>query len=205
MKKSVFALAVLLSAVSLAGCTSEHTSTTTVDVTTSTDEGTKEYSFKSENNNGEVKTETSVNEIPAGTESTAGVSETDDDSDFETADGSTAEISDDLMAYAEYLDGVLADGWDNETASHKISCDPDKIYVHVWDTRFDSADKMDADEFVKEVVPSWEEASVSWLDDLKKNGLGEVHTYFQYITPDTNTVFATIEDGKATYVVFSEE
>ena len=45
MKKRAMILAVLMAALSLSACTSESTSTTTFNVETTTDEGTKEYSY----------------------------------------------------------------------------------------------------------------------------------------------------------------
>lgn len=65
MKKIILGLVSIVLAVSLAGCTSESTSTTEFNVTTTTDEGTKEYNYTAENNNGEVTTNTTVTETPA--------------------------------------------------------------------------------------------------------------------------------------------
>lgn len=66
-------------AVLLIGCTSESTSTTEFNVTTTTDEGTKEYNYKSENNNGDVTTSSTVTETPA--------EEDDDTISYEVKDG----------------------------------------------------------------------------------------------------------------------
>ena len=48
-KKVLSVLIAALTVAALCGCTSTHTSTTEVNVQTTTDEGTKDYNFKSEN------------------------------------------------------------------------------------------------------------------------------------------------------------
>lgn len=62
MKKISLGLVSIVLTALLVGCTSESTSTTEFNVTTTTDEGTKEYSYKSENNNGDVSTSSTVTE-----------------------------------------------------------------------------------------------------------------------------------------------
>ena len=70
MKLKIVLACALVCAASLAGCTSEHSSTTTANFTVETDEGTTSYNYSSEDNNGEVTTESNVTTTPAAEETT---------------------------------------------------------------------------------------------------------------------------------------
>jgi hypothetical protein len=65
MKKISLVLIGLIMVGSLVGCASESTSTSQFNITTTTDEGTTEYNYSAELNNGEWTTSSSVTETPA--------------------------------------------------------------------------------------------------------------------------------------------
>ncbi|MBO6147854.1 MAG: hypothetical protein J6O55_00785 [Lachnospiraceae bacterium] len=70
----------------MTGCTTSHTSTTEVNVTTTDESGTKEYNFSAEDNNGEVSVEESTAETPA--DSAEAENKGDDyNVDYDVADG----------------------------------------------------------------------------------------------------------------------
>ncbi len=80
MKKSLAILLTAFMAATLVACTSEHSSSTNVNVTTTTDEGTKEYNYTEEVKNGEVTTSETVTETPAGENATDAADATDETS-----------------------------------------------------------------------------------------------------------------------------
>ena len=203
--KKLFLLTVLISAVSLTACTHESSSTTSFDISTTTDEGIKNYSYKSENVNGEVTTESSV------TETTNDEDEDDmeyevadgDDTEYEVADGD--EIDSGVVMEAEWLDEGLADAWDNDSCGHDVSYDEDTIYVHIWSGEIESSDELDEESMRNDTIPSWIEATQDWMEEFKNDGMEDLHICLQDVSEPNGEVFFTIEDGEVTYFVLDEE
>ncbi|MCR5025092.1 MAG: hypothetical protein K6A90_12280 [Lachnospiraceae bacterium] len=83
----------------LSGCSLTSTSTTEVNFSTTTDEGTKDYNFKAENNNGEITTESTEDETPA----------SDDVEEY-------AEDDDPVADAAGFVDEGVNAVWDQEDA-----------------------------------------------------------------------------------------
>ncbi len=65
MKKISLGFMGIILAASMAGCSTQSTSTTELTLTTTTDEGTKEYNYTSEINNGDFSESSTVTETPA--------------------------------------------------------------------------------------------------------------------------------------------
>ena len=193
MKRKIFIAAVLAMALGLTACTSESTSSTNVNISTTTDEGTKEFSYSTENNNGEVTTESSVTETPA------------EDTDTAGEEGSV-EASDAMMTLIDELDSNLTANWDTEEGDgHDISYDEDWVYVHTWDSNASSIDSIDEAEFRDTIIPSWVDATTAWRQDFDGAGLENVGITFQCVTEQEGDVIFTIENGEVTYFVLDEQ
>lgn len=192
MKKRAMILAVLMAALSLSACTSESTSTTTINVETTTDEGTKEYSYKSENHNGEVTTETNVTETPAA------------DNGAEEETDAAEEVDAGTLEEAEWLDSLLTEKFDDEDAGHRVTYNPKEIYVSIWQKGITGPDDVNEEEFRSNVLESWVEATKGWKEQFEEDGNGDVYLSFQYIADDESQALFTIEDGEVTYFVFDE-
>ena len=201
MKKTGIILAVLLVALSLAACKSESTSTTSFNVTTTTDEGTKEYNYKAEEKNGKVTTESSVTETPAD-------QDTDEDSEeYETAEVINEESTDEdidpaVMEEAEWIDDLLAKQWDNNNDGHSVYVDPDAIYVHIWSEGASNAEDLDQEQFRDEILPSWVSSAEQMREQFEEDGLGDLHLTIQYISDQSDAAFFTIEDEEVVFFVF---
>ena len=190
-KKIVMAITLALTVAFAGGCTSTSTSTTEVNLSATTDEGTKDYSFKEENNNGDITTEESYVETPtADTESTG----TDESSDDPVKDA------------AVFIDGEVGSLWGNDGRGRRVTLDPDEIYVQVWSDDITSVDDLDEDAIRNDVIPSWMDAVESWRSELDSRGLNDVEICLQYISANTDEelVFFTIEGGELTYLAFED-
>jgi len=188
-KKIVTAIVLALTVAFTGGCTSTSTSTTEVNFSTTTDEGTKNYNYKEENNNGDITTEETYDETPA--------------SDTEDAD--TAESSGDpVKDAAVFIDGEVDSLWGNDGRGRRVTFDPDEIFVQVWSKGVTTVDDLDEDAIRNDVIPSWMDAINSWRSELDSRGLEDVEICFQYITDNANEelVFFTIEGGELIYLVF---
>ncbi len=180
MKKKIL-MAILLTAVlGLAACTSEKTSSTNINITTTTDEGTKEYNYSSENVNGEVTTESSVTETPAGDEA-----------------------ADELVSFCEDMDRDLTEKWDtDEGDGHDITYDPDRIYVHTWEADIRSEKDADPEYYKNSIIPSWIQATEDWRKTLDGKGLTDVGITYQYLSADQSIALFTIKDGEIVDSIF---
>ncbi len=196
-KKILSVLIAALTVAALCGCTSTHTSTTEVNVQTTTDEGTKDYNFKSENNNGEITTESTVNETPAG----------EDAEDVEEGEETALEDDDPVADAAEYVDDRVYSVWDKDGCQHRVSYDPDEIYVHICSDAVNSKDDLDEETIRNEVLPAWLDEISSWRAELDERGLENVELCLQYVNTldaDEIEVFFTIEGGEVTGLIFDE-
>ncbi|WP_026662299.1 hypothetical protein [Butyrivibrio proteoclasticus] len=122
MKKISLALIGLMMVGSLVGCASESTSTSQFNITTTTDEGTTEYNYSAELNNGELTTSSSVTETPAAEnmayEETADQDDDEDTINYKVEDGSLyveAPSRDDIWwEVIDYEASVKLAGWSVE-------------------------------------------------------------------------------------------
>ncbi|MCR4591165.1 MAG: hypothetical protein K5668_10145 [Lachnospiraceae bacterium] len=174
-------MAMILAA--LSGCSSTSTSTTEVNVSTTTDEGTKDYNFKTENNNGEITTEKSVEETPA-----------ENAEDDETAEA------------AGFVDERVEAAWNQEDRGYRVTYDPDEIFVQIWSDGVSTKDDLDESALRDDVIPAWLNEISTWREELDSRGLDNVELCLQYISDnsDEDLVFFTIEGGELTYFAFDE-
>lgn len=187
-KKGILLCAVVCTA-ALMGCSSESTSSTSMNVSVETDGGVTEYSYSSENNNGKVTTQSSTSTTLAENEKSEA---------SEEASGVLADIEEE----AYWLDDLLTEKWDDNTQVHDVSYDKSGIYCQVWGTGAVSKDNISEDEFRKEVIPSWQDSVVSWKDAWKEDGLNDSYVCFQYLFDDGEKAVFTVEDSELTYFVF---
>ena len=188
MRNSYLIVTALVMSMMLVACKSESTSTTTVNFSTTNDEGTKEYSYTSENNNGEVTEESSYTETPITDE----------------AEAADDEIDDALWNYGVALDDSLESGWDSEGGDgHRVTCDPDRLYVHTWQAGLSSIDNLDEDNFVNDVIPKWQGYYDDWRQEMDEAGLEDVGLSYFFDYDDQDTTIFSIEDGQLTYSVFN--
>ena len=119
MKKISLALIGLMMVGSLVGCASESTSTSQFNITTTTEEGTTEYNYSAELNNGELTTSSSVTETPAAEnmayEENADQDDDEDTINYNVVDGSLyvkAPSRDDIWwEVIDYEASVKLAGW----------------------------------------------------------------------------------------------
>ncbi|WP_026495762.1 hypothetical protein [Butyrivibrio sp. WCD3002] len=198
MKAKILFICTLFCAASLAGCKTEHTSTTTMNYSVETDDGTTSAEYKVENNNGEITTESSKTETPADTEEvTEEASAADNEEEYD--------FPDEVVQKAEWIDQVLTDQWDSETTSHHTTYDESWIYVQVAGTGLESAEDADSESFTQEIIPSWLDAVNSWEEDWTDDDSSPIPVCLQYTNDDMSTAIFTIEDGQITYSAFDEE
>ncbi|MBQ8665793.1 MAG: hypothetical protein IJ526_02905 [Lachnospiraceae bacterium] len=190
-KGSLIAVALVMSMM-LVACKSESTSSTTVNFSTTTDEGTKEYSYTSENNNGEVTEESSYSETPAT-----------EDADAEDAVAADQETNPALDEYANKLYDDLANGWDtDEGDGHRVTYDPDRLFVTVWQNEIATIDDITQEEIEDKVIPYWLNSVSEWRQAMDEEGLQDVGITFQYVYNDQDIAILVIEDGEVVYTVF---
>jgi hypothetical protein len=182
MKNKLILFVIAITAIGLTACTRESTSTTNFSFSTTTDDGTTDYSYKSENVNGEVTTESSVTETNY-----------DDD-----------DINSGVLMEAGWLDDGLTDGWDHDKTGHDVSYDEDTIYIHIWSGEIASSDELDEEDMRNNTIPSWIEATQDWMEKFKEDGFEDLHVCLQDVSRQGGEVFFTIEDGEVTYFVLDE-
>lgn len=175
-------------AIGLSSCKVETQSTSEVSVSVNTDKGSKEYSFKAENNNGVVTTEKAV------TESTT---ETVKDEDTESP----------VVEAAAYVDEYVESVWSQEGCGHHTTYDDDEIYVQIWYEGLSTTDDIDEQAFREDVIPEWLDDVAVWREELDGRGLSNVELCLQYVTDkqDEEIVYFTIEGGEVIYFVLDEQ
>lgn len=198
MKAKIAFICALFCAASLAGCKTEHTSTTTMNYSVETDDGTTSAEYKIENNNGEITTESSETSTPANTQEV-----TEEASEADNAEETN--VPDEVIKKAEWIDQILSEQWDSETTSHNTTCDENWIYVQIAGTGLESDKDADPESFTQEIIPSWLDAVNSWEEDWSEEGSAHIPVCLQYTTDDMSTAIFTIEDGQITYSLFDEE
>ncbi|WP_026525978.1 MULTISPECIES: hypothetical protein [unclassified Butyrivibrio] len=198
MKAKIAFICALFCAASLAGCKTEHTSTTTMNYSVETDEGTTSAEYKVENNNGEITTESTETSTPAEAEDVT-------EEAAETDAGEEYDIPDAVVQKAEWIDQLLSEQWDSDTTSHNTTYDESWIYVQIAGTGIESAEDADAESFTQEVIPSWLDAVNSWEEDWAEDDSAPIPVCLQYTNDDMTTALFTIEEGQITYSAFDEE
>ncbi len=196
-KTLLIALIASVSAVlALSGCSVERTSTSEVNFSVNTDGNSKEYSFKAENNNGVITTEKSV------TEETAASTEAPE----ESTEAAEETENEDFLNAIYYVDDTISEAWNDEGCAHKITYDPDEIYIHVWREGITTIDDIDVDPFRDETIPAWLDIVNDCREELNKRGYGDVELCLQFITddPENELVFLTIEGGEVIYFIGDE-
>ena len=199
MKNKTLLLALIASAsavLALSGCSVERTSTSEVNFSVNTDGNSKEYSFKAENNNGVITTEKSVTEeTVAGTEAPE-----------ESTEAAEETENEDFLNAIYYVDDTISEAWNDEGCAHKITYDPDEIYIHVWREGITNIDDIDVDPFRDETIPAWLDIVNDCREELNKRGYSDVELCLQFITddPENELVFLTIEGGEVIYFIGDE-
>ena len=199
MKNKTLLLALIASAsavLALSGCSVERTSTSEVNFSVNTDGNSKEYSFKAENNNGVITTEKSVTEeTVAGTEAPE-----------ESTEAAEETENEDFLNAIYYVDDTISEAWNDEGCAHKITYDPDEIYIHVWREGITTIDDIDVDPFRDETIPAWLDIVNDCREELNKRGYSDVELCLQFITddPENELVFLTIEGGEVIYFIGDE-
>lgn len=199
MKNKTLLLALIASAsavLALSGCSVERTSTSEVNFSVNTDGNSKEYSFKAENNNGVITTEKSV------TEETAAATEAPE----ESTEAAEETENEDFLNAIYYVDDTISEAWNDEGCAHKITYDPDEIYIHVWREGITTIDDIDVDPFRDETIPAWLDIVNDCREELNKRGYSDVELCLQFITddPENELVFLTIEGGEVIYFIGDE-
>ena len=199
MKNKTLLLALIASAsavLALSGCSVERTSTSEVNFSVNTDGNSKEYSFKAENNNGVITTEKSV------TEETVAATEAPE----ESTEAAEETENEDFLNAIYYVDDTISEAWNDEGCAHKITYDPDEIYIHVWREGITTIDDIDVDPFRDETIPAWLDIVNDCREELNKRGYSDVELCLQFITdaPENELVFLTIEGGEVIYFIGDE-
>ncbi|WP_031551239.1 hypothetical protein [Oribacterium sp. FC2011] len=213
MKNKTLLLTMIAAAsamLALSGCSVERKSTSEVNFSVNTDGNSKEYSFKAENNNGVITTEKSVTEETAAAteapEESTEAAEESTEAPEESTEAAEETENEDFLNAIYYVDDTISEAWNDEGCAHKITYDPDEIYIHVWREGITTIDDIDVDPFRDETIPAWLDIVNDCREELNKRGYSDVELCLQFITddPENELVFLTIEGGEVIYFIGDE-
>lgn len=193
-KKILAIIGIALCTMSLAACTSESKTTTSFNVTTETDDGTTEYSYISENNNGEVTEDESYTETPA------------DDSGEVVGDSEEAvEYDPALVEAAEWIDSELTSVISEDEGSHHTTYDENEIYSQIYYNGAETVDDLDEEAMKNDIIPIWvDNVTNVWRSELDSRGLENIELCLQFVSENGEDVFFTIEGGELVYSVYDD-